>query len=109
MGLQAEVGRHEPRLALDGGVDGMDDLLHLCRGAALMLRPGGYFAFEVLHFRHLRTACFNSLPPSLPPLLSLYYFVVTHIISFLADKWWRAEQVSFRLHGKRTKRNFFQC
>jgi release factor glutamine methyltransferase len=28
-GLQAEVGRHKPRLALDGGVDGMDDLLFL--------------------------------------------------------------------------------
>ncbi|KAL6206019.1 hypothetical protein ACLB2K_023270 [Fragaria x ananassa] len=45
-GLQAEVGRHEPRVALDGGVDGMDDLLHLCRGAASMLRPGGFFALE---------------------------------------------------------------
>ncbi|XP_030966627.1 uncharacterized protein LOC115987257 isoform X2 [Quercus lobata] len=46
-GLQAEVGRHEPRLALDGGLNGMDDLLHLCNGAALMLRPGGFFIFEV--------------------------------------------------------------
>ena len=49
-GLQAEVGRHELRLALDGGLDGMDDLLHLCNGAALMLRPGGFFIFEVLIF-----------------------------------------------------------
>lgn len=32
-GLQAEVGRHEPILALDGGEDGMSDLLHLCKGA----------------------------------------------------------------------------
>ena len=31
-GLQAELGRHEPRLALDGGLNGMDDLLHLCNG-----------------------------------------------------------------------------
>ncbi|KAI3510145.1 hypothetical protein L1887_25676 [Cichorium endivia] len=45
-GLQAEVGRHEPILALDGGEDGMSDLLHLCNGAALMLKPGGFFAFE---------------------------------------------------------------
>ncbi|KAK7324299.1 hypothetical protein VNO77_27832 [Canavalia gladiata] len=45
-GLQAEVGRHEPRVALDGGIDGMDALLHLCDGAALMLKPGGFFAFE---------------------------------------------------------------
>lgn len=45
-GLQAEVGRHEPILALDGGADGMDDLLHLCNETASMLQPGGYFAFE---------------------------------------------------------------
>ncbi|MED6209651.1 hypothetical protein PIB30_056837 [Stylosanthes scabra] len=45
-GLQAEVGRHEPRVALDGGIDGMDSLFHLCDGAALFLKPGGFFAFE---------------------------------------------------------------
>ncbi|XP_052207329.1 uncharacterized protein LOC127811469 isoform X2 [Diospyros lotus] len=46
-GLQAEVAKHEPRLALDGGPNGMDNLLHLCRGAATMLKPRGFFAFEV--------------------------------------------------------------
>ncbi|KAI8557371.1 hypothetical protein RHMOL_Rhmol04G0005800 [Rhododendron molle] len=46
IGLQAEVAKHEPRLALDGGANGMDDLLHLCHGAASMLKPGGFFAFE---------------------------------------------------------------
>ncbi|KAJ9672902.1 hypothetical protein PVL29_026241 [Vitis rotundifolia] len=45
-GLQPEVGWHEPRLALDGGVDGIDALLHLCNGAASMLKPGGFFIFE---------------------------------------------------------------
>ncbi|KAL3628580.1 hypothetical protein CASFOL_027626 [Castilleja foliolosa] len=45
-GLQAEVCKHEPRLALDGGENGMDDLVHLCDGAASMLKPGGFFAFE---------------------------------------------------------------
>ncbi|KZV30198.1 hemK methyltransferase family member 1-like [Dorcoceras hygrometricum] len=45
-GLQAEVCNHEPRLALDGGGDGMSDLLHLSSGAAMMLKPGGFFAFE---------------------------------------------------------------
>ncbi|EYU27524.1 hypothetical protein ABFS82_13G150300 [Erythranthe guttata] len=45
-GLQAEVCKHEPRLALDGGENGMSDLIHLCNGAASMLRPGGFFAFE---------------------------------------------------------------
>uniref|UniRef100_A0A7N2LL15 Uncharacterized protein n=1 Tax=Quercus lobata TaxID=97700 RepID=A0A7N2LL15_QUELO len=46
-GLQAEVGRHEPRLALDGGLNGMDVLLHLCNGAALMLKPAGFLIFEI--------------------------------------------------------------
>lgn len=45
-GLQAEVGKHEPRLALDGGLNGLDGLLHLCSQAALMLKPGGFFTFE---------------------------------------------------------------
>lgn len=47
-GLQPEVGRHEPRLALDGGLSGMDDLLYLCNQTASLLKPGGFFAFEVL-------------------------------------------------------------
>ncbi|PIN26903.1 putative methyltransferase [Handroanthus impetiginosus] len=45
-GLQAEVSKHEPRLALDGGANGMDDLINLCNGAASMLKPGGFFALE---------------------------------------------------------------
>ena len=49
-GLQAEVGRHEPRLALDGGLNDMGVLLHLCNGAALMLKPAGIFIFEVWIF-----------------------------------------------------------
>ena len=49
-GLHAEVGRHKPRLALDGGLNGMDVLLHLCNGAALMLKPAGIFIFEVWIF-----------------------------------------------------------
>lgn len=45
-GLQAEVAKHEPRLALDGGANGMNDLLHLCNGAVFMLKPGGFVALE---------------------------------------------------------------
>lgn len=52
-GLQAEVGRHEPRLALDGGLSGMDYLFHLCNGAASMLKPGGFFIFEVWIFQYI--------------------------------------------------------
>ncbi|KAK8550746.1 hypothetical protein V6N12_039437 [Hibiscus sabdariffa] len=45
-GLQAEVGQHEPIIALDGGTSGTNDLLHLIDGVASMLKPGGFFAFE---------------------------------------------------------------
>lgn len=48
-GLQAEVGQHEPKLALDGGEAGMDHLVHLCEGSASALKSGGFFAFEVMH------------------------------------------------------------
>lgn len=58
--LQAEVGKHEPTLALDGGADGLNDLLHLCNGAASMLRSGGFFIFEVpTHFLHLNQISFS--------------------------------------------------
>lgn len=60
-GLQAEVGRHEPRVALDGGVNGMDDLLHLCKGAAFMLKPGGFFAFEVSVLHFLKVKSYQSI------------------------------------------------
>ncbi|XP_014757303.1 uncharacterized protein LOC100840562 isoform X1 [Brachypodium distachyon] len=45
-GLQPEVGWHEPKLALDGGKDGLDHLLHLCEGLSSALKPGGFFVFE---------------------------------------------------------------
>ncbi|KAF5199053.1 Release factor glutamine methyltransferase [Thalictrum thalictroides] len=45
-GLQAEVVRHEPKLALDGGANGLDDLLNICKGAASFLKAGGFFIFE---------------------------------------------------------------
>lgn len=46
-GLQPEVGWFEPTLALDGGKDGTDHLLHICEGLVAALQPGGFFAFEV--------------------------------------------------------------
>ncbi|KAL6643773.1 hypothetical protein ACP70R_018539 [Stipagrostis hirtigluma subsp. patula] len=45
-GLQPEVGWHEPKLALDGGKDGLEHLLHLCERLSSVLRPGGFFVFE---------------------------------------------------------------
>lgn len=46
-GLQPEVRDHEPRLALDGGPDGLSIHRRLARDARRALRPDGWLAVEV--------------------------------------------------------------
>ncbi len=46
--LQPEVMRHEPRLALDGGMDGLDAIRHLIHHAHRYLKPGGLFIMECM-------------------------------------------------------------
>lgn len=46
-GLEPEVARYEPRLALDGGADGLDAYRAIIAALERLLRPGGAFAFEV--------------------------------------------------------------
>ena len=48
-GLDPVVRLHEPRLALDGGVDGLDCLRTLLAGAASALAPGGWLLVEHHH------------------------------------------------------------
>jgi release factor glutamine methyltransferase len=45
-GLQPEVTR-EPRLALDGGRDGLDTIRRLLNDAALFVKPGGFLFMEI--------------------------------------------------------------
>jgi release factor glutamine methyltransferase len=45
--LQAEVRDYEPRLALDGGPDGLEALRRLAAESSRALRPGGWLAVEV--------------------------------------------------------------
>jgi release factor glutamine methyltransferase len=45
--LEPNVRDYEPRLALYGGLDGLDVYRRLVPGAALLLRPGGTLALEV--------------------------------------------------------------
>jgi release factor glutamine methyltransferase len=45
--LPADVQRYEPRAALDGGADGLDVVRRLARGAARLLRPGGWLLTEI--------------------------------------------------------------
>jgi release factor glutamine methyltransferase len=45
--LAPEVRDHEPRLALDGGVDGLDAYRELAPQILRVLAPGGRFAVEI--------------------------------------------------------------
>jgi release factor glutamine methyltransferase len=45
--LEPEVRDHEPRLALDGGADGLEAYRILAPEALRMLKPGGIFAVEI--------------------------------------------------------------
>ena len=45
--LQPEVVKHEPHLALDGGVDGLDDIRYLVESAPQYLVSGGIWLIEM--------------------------------------------------------------
>jgi len=45
--LPADVGRHEPRVALDGGADGLDVVRRVVADAERVLRPGGRLLIEI--------------------------------------------------------------
>lgn len=47
--LAPHIRGHEPRAALDGGVDGLDIVRAIIEGAAWALRPGGFLFFETGH------------------------------------------------------------
>jgi len=45
--LRPEVKDHEPRMALDGGTDGLDFYIRIFREAPFRLAPGGLLALEI--------------------------------------------------------------
>jgi release factor glutamine methyltransferase len=45
--LPADVRRHEPKLALDGGRDGLDLVRPIVGTSARLLRPGGWLLLEL--------------------------------------------------------------
>lgn len=46
-GLMPEVRAHEPRMALDGGEDGLDFYRRIICEAGAFLKPGGWLLFEI--------------------------------------------------------------
>lgn len=64
-GLMEEVRSHEPRLALDGGEDGLMFYRRIARESRDFLSPGGILAFEIGHdqssevMRYMREARFS--------------------------------------------------
>ena len=46
--LQPEVAKHEPNLALNGGVDGLDDIRYLVASAPKYLVSGGIWLVEIM-------------------------------------------------------------
>ena len=61
-GLMREVRDHEPRMALDGGPDGMDCYRLLFRHAPRWLKPGGLLILEMGDAR--QAEAFRSSPPT---------------------------------------------
>lgn len=45
--LEPEVCRYEPRMALDGGVTGLDAIRRIVEGAIHVLKPGGFLMMEI--------------------------------------------------------------
>ncbi|HEY7949051.1 MAG TPA: HemK/PrmC family methyltransferase [Acidimicrobiales bacterium] len=45
--LPTDVQRYEPKMALDGGVDGLDLVRRVVASAARLLRPGGWIVIEL--------------------------------------------------------------
>jgi release factor glutamine methyltransferase len=45
--LPSDVRRYEPRLALDGGGDGLDIVRRVIEAAAVLLGPGGWLLIEI--------------------------------------------------------------
>ncbi|MFO7936882.1 MAG: peptide chain release factor N(5)-glutamine methyltransferase [Kiritimatiellia bacterium] len=46
-GLDPKIRQHEPRLALDGGADGLDCYRNLIFDAVMVVKPGGAVFFEI--------------------------------------------------------------
>jgi len=75
-GLAPQIRNHEPRLALDGGPDGMDVYRALLLDAVMVLKPGGGLFFEIG----------DEQGPAMRDLLEEYGFTDVAIVKDYAGK-----------------------
>lgn len=75
-GLEAHIRDHEPRLALDGGKDGLDVYRALLLDAIMVLKPGGAVFLEIG----------NDQGPALREMLEEYGFTEVAIIKDYSGK-----------------------
>ena len=74
--LEPEVRDHEPRLALDGGPDGLDAYRLLAPEVLRLLKPGGMFAVEIGWDQ----------ADAVPPLFNAAGAVGVHVVRDLSDR-----------------------
>ena len=75
-GLQPEITKYEPALALDGGEDGLDLVRRLAAQAPQHLKPGGFLALEIG----------DEQGPSTAQILEDAGFITTEIHQDLAER-----------------------
>ena len=75
-GLEAHIRDHEPRLALDGGPDGLNVYRALLLDAVMVLKPGGGIFFEIG----------NDQGPAMRDMLEEYGFTEVSIIKDYSGK-----------------------
>lgn len=80
-GLAPEVSRWEPRLALDGGEDGLEVIRRLLAEAGSALVPGGALALEVGDDDQARAVMGLVAPPLGAPRLRRDYAGVTRVVT----------------------------
>ena len=74
--LEPEVREHEPRLALDGGPDGLEAYRLLAPEVMRLLKPGGWFAVEI---------GFNQ-GAAVPPMFEAAGAQGVHVVKDLSDR-----------------------
>jgi release factor glutamine methyltransferase len=75
-GLEPHIRDHEPRLALDGGPDGLEVFRALLLDAVMVLKPGGAVFFEIG----------NDQGPAMREMLEEYGFTEVAVVKDYSGK-----------------------